>query len=424
MKQVLLFPMGSSGDVHPFIGLGRVLRERGHQVTLFACEEFETTARQSGLEFESVLSAEDYHNIQRDPEIWHPTRGPRTVFRRTQTLESYRLFLKLVNERHIPGKTVLVGGSLAIGPRIIRDHLKIPFTTIHLQPSVIISPVRPAKLASGSIPRWWPYWLRKLAYWGAERVFLDPILRPTVNTFRAEIGLPAIRRVFSKYVHSPDLVIGLFPEWYAERVADWPQNMQLTSFPLYDEANIRPLTAEQQAFLASGPPPVVVTFGTAMRHAKPYFTAIATALHQINQRGILLTPYAEQIPEQLPPNVIHVNYIPLSLLLPHSAVMVHHGGIGTASQAMKAGTPQLIMPMTHDQPDNAERLERLGIAQTIWPTKFTANNIAKVLNDLITNQHYKVAAKQIAEKLRQENGLLSAAKLIEQLPATLTSAVT
>jgi rhamnosyltransferase subunit B len=180
--------------------------------------------------------------------------------------------------------------------------------------------------------------------------------------------------------------------------------MQLTSFPLYDEANVRPLTTDQAAFLDAGTPPVVATFGTAMRHALPYFTAIAEGLSRAGLRGILLTPHREQVPSALPPGVIHLDYVPLSLLLPKCAVMVHHGGIGTASQALKAGIPQLIMPMTHDQPDNALRLHRLGVAEWLKPTQFTSDRIARVLQQMTT-----------AVKLANEDGLAATADMIARM---------
>ncbi|WP_020470743.1 glycosyltransferase [Zavarzinella formosa] len=414
-KNILLFPMGSSGDVHPFIGLGRALRKRGHRVTLFSCEYFGETAAKSGLEFEETYSTEEYHQIQEDPDLWHPRRGMKAVLDRTQTVDGYGKCLERIKEKNIPGETVLVGGSLALGPRIARDHLKIPLVTLHLQPSVIVSPISPPRMAAGKVPRWWPLWMRRLAYRFGEKYMVDPMLAPKVNEFRRGLGLPPVRNIISQYWHSPDAVVGLFPEWYANPAADWPANLRLASFPLYDEANVRGLTDEQQRFFDAGDPPIIVTFGTAMRHAKPYFTAAAEAISKLGRRGVLLTPYREQIPDPLPRGVIHADYIPLSQILPRSAVMIHHGGIGTAAQTLKAGIPHLVMPMTHDQPDNAVRLQNLGLGTWLSPKQFKPVNVARELAWLLTKDSVKTAAKQAAERLAKEDGLTTAAEIVEQV---------
>ena len=413
-KHVLLFPMGSSGDVHPFIGLGRRLLQRGHRVTLFTCEYFGETAAKFGLEFVSTYSTEDYHRIQDDPEIWHPSRGPKAIMDRTQSVDAYRNDHRLIAERNVPGETVVVGGTLALGARIARDHLKVPLVTVHLQPGAIISPERPPRYAAGNLPHWFPRWLRRLAYRVGEKLVIDPMVAPKVNAFRAELGLPPVKKIMTRYWHSPDAVVGLFPEWYATPAGDWPAHMRLTSFPLYDEANVRELAPEHRRFFEDGSPPVVVTFGSAMRHAKQHFTAAAAAIHKIGRRGVLLTPYREQLPESLPAGVIHADYIPLSQILPKAAAMVHHGGIGTAAQTLAAGIPHLVMPMTHDQPDNAVRLEKLGVARWLLPAQFTAANVARELERLLGDSAVKHAAAQVAERLKREDGLTAAAEIVER----------
>ena len=413
-RHFLLFPLGSSGDVHPFIGLGRTLRARGHRVTLFSCEYFGETAVRSGLEFEQTHSTAEYLELQQDPALWDSRRGTRFVLERTQTVDSYRDIIGRIAALNVPGQTVLVGGTLALGARIARDHLKIPMATVHLQPSVIVSPLRPALQASVNLPRWWPWWLRRLAYRVGEKWLVDPMLAPKINQMRRELGLAPVSNIITRYWHSPDTVVCLFPEGYAAPAADWPANIRLASFPLYDEANIRGLSDEQERVLDAGDPPVVVTFGSAMRHAKAHFAGAAEAIRRTGRRGILLTPHREQIPDPLPEGVSHAEYIPLSRLLPRAALMVHHGGIGTAAQALLAGVPQLVMPMSHDQPDNAVRLENLGLASWLTPKKFTPANIARALDGLLNDPAAKAAARVVSERLKKEDGLGSAATMIEQ----------
>jgi rhamnosyltransferase subunit B len=162
-----------------------------------------------------------------------------------------------------------------------------------------------------------------------------------------------------RWMHSPQGVLGLFPDWFAPPQTDWPPKVTLTGFPLFDEADFRSVDEELEDFLAKGPPPVVFTPGSTLVDGLSYYASATAALNALHCRGVFL---AGQGTQQLPrtPNILVRSYVPLSKLLPRARAIVHHGGIGTASQALAAGIPQLITPFAHDQFDNAARVERLG----------------------------------------------------------------
>src|SRR5439155_15601643 len=109
----------------------------------------------------------------------------------------------------------------------------------------------------------------------------------------------------------------------------------------------------------------------------------ADACRRLGRRGLLLTRHRDHLPTTLPPGVIHVHYAPFSQLLPRCAAFVHHGGIGSSAQALASGVRQLVTPFTHDQPDNASRLKRLGVAAVIPARKYTAGRIAGALQMLL-----------------------------------------
>jgi rhamnosyltransferase subunit B len=160
-------------------------------------------------------------------------------------------------------------------------------------------------------------------------------------------------------MHSPQGVLGLFPEWFAPPQTDWPPKVTLTGFPLFDEADFRNVDEELENFLAKGPAPIVFTPGSTLVDGLSYYSAATAALNALDCRGIFLASQGTALP-QLTPNVLVRSYVPLSRLLPRVRALVHHGGIGTASQAFAAGIPQLITPFAHDQFDNAARVESLG----------------------------------------------------------------
>src|SRR5262249_39414224 len=156
-------------------------------------------------------------------------------------------------------------------------------------------------------------------------------------------------------------VLAMFPDWYAPPQVDWPKPLMQADFPLWNHNSDAPLPVDVQAFLDAGEPPLVFTPGSANMHGQKFFKAAVEACQQLGRRGILLTQFAEQIPAQLPDAVRHVKYVPLDRLLCRSAAFVHHGGVGSMSQAMLAGIPQIIMPLAHDQFDNATRVKNLNI---------------------------------------------------------------
>jgi UDP:flavonoid glycosyltransferase YjiC (YdhE family) len=128
---------------------------------------------------------------------------------------------------------------------------------------------------------------------------------------------------------------------------------------------------------------------------------------------VLLSRHREHLPENLPSEIRHVDYAPFSRLLPHCAAIVHHGGIGTSAQAMAAGIPQLVISMAHDQPDNAARLKRLGLSESLPARKFTAARAAILLKRIMDETH-AASCLAIKQKLAAENPIARSAEIIEQ----------
>jgi UDP:flavonoid glycosyltransferase YjiC (YdhE family) len=243
---------------------------------------------------------------------------------------------------------------------------------------------------------------------------VDPVMGPTVEPLRREVGLPPVRRYLNGWWDSPDRVIGLFPDWFAH-APDWPPHLRLTGFPLFDERTDAGLPADVQRFLDAGEPPVVVTFGSGMRQGSAYFAAAADALGRLSRRGLLLTPFGEQVPATLPPGVAHFAYVPFSQVLPHAAALVHHGGIGTCAQGLAAGVPQVVMPLAHDQPDNAHRLRRLGVSRTLVPKRFRGPTLAAVLDELLRCERTAKACRDVADRFRGTDPVGETCRLIEEL---------
>jgi UDP:flavonoid glycosyltransferase YjiC (YdhE family) len=417
MPHFLLVPVGSHGDVHPFVGIGQALRARGHRVTMITSEPFRDVALRNGLEFVQTLSSDEYGSMMNHPDLWHPRRGMRIILNRELMRKYLPVIYEAIRERYERGHTVAVGSSLAFSARTAQDALGIPYATLHLQPMACCSVADPPVDSSGLNMTWLPRPLIRLAYWGAEKWITDPLMAPAINEFRQTLGLPPVRRILTRWSPSPTRVIGLFPEWFGS-IPDGGPSFRHAGFVLFDDAAGRPTPAHLASFLKSGPPPVIFSFGSAMRHARPYFEAAVEACRILGIRGVLLGSSGEQIPEELPETVCHADYAPFSAVFPEAACVVHHGGLGTSAQALKAGVPQLVMPLAYDQADNAVRMRRLGVAAVLHPKRFTSRAVAKRLKRILEDDDAKRAARSLRERFRDVDGAETASTLLEELAGT------
>jgi UDP:flavonoid glycosyltransferase YjiC (YdhE family) len=243
---------------------------------------------------------------------------------------------------------------------------------------------------------------------------IDPLIVPKLNAFRQELRLPPVTRVFRHWLHSPQRVIGLFPDWFAPPQPDWPPALRLTGFPQYDESDQQQLSPSLLEFLDRGSAPIVFTPGSANQNAAAFFRGAVDAAARLNRRALLLTRFTEHLPT-LPPTVHHESFAPLSRVLPRSAALVSHGGIGTLAQALAAGVPQLTMPMGFDQPDNTTRLLRLGVARWVKPSEFLGERVAPLLNTLLTDPAVTSACAKYAALLKDASALARTCDLLEEL---------
>jgi UDP:flavonoid glycosyltransferase YjiC (YdhE family) len=419
--KILVIPIGSHGDVHPFVGLGVELVRRGHEVTLITSPTFAPLAERVGCRFVPLGTAEQYHRVLANPDVWHPRRGLKLMF--TEMVGTLlRSLFALIADLYEPGRTVVVHHPLGLGARLAQEKLGVPTATAHISPASLRSIILPPVMPAVSLPAWSPHWYRRLAFWAGDLLVVDPIVSGPLNSFRAELGLPPVRRILNGWWNSPQRVLGLFPPWFAPPPPDWPPQTRLTGFPLFDECGLREVPAELEAFLQAGAPPVVFTPGSAMMHGRRFFEAAVEACRLVGCRGLLLTSFLEHLPPALPETVRHFGYVPFSQVLPRAAAVVHHGGIGTTAQGLAAGVPQLIMPMGFDQPDNAARLARLGVAPSLAPRRFTGPRLARALQRLLRPEVWAVC-REIAPRLDGPAAVRAACDVIETLPAGSASPV-
>ena len=412
--KILLVTLGTDGDVHPFIGMGLALRKRGHDVILLANEHYADRVT-AALDFVPLGSMDLHKRIIDDPAFWDPRQLSSVVAE--WGLAQMPAQFQAIEANYEPGRTVVVSPASVFGARIAQERLGVPLATVVLQPALFRSAYRPAVMPGiPAIPQWFPRFVKGAVLKGVDAV-VNRILVTRVSSYRRELGLEPLTG-FVDWWMSPQRIIALFPDWFGDPQPDWPSQTRLTQFPMYDHRGVSDLSSETRDFLDAGDPPIVFTPGTGVGHGHAFFQGAVDACQRMGRRGILLTPYREQLPTDRPDSVRHFDYVPFGQLLPHVAAIVHHGGVGTVSHAMAAGIPQLITPSSYDQPDNARRVKDLGVGDWLKPKSFHGPAIAAKLDRLLTTPHVQSRCQTMARQLRDQDAMGDACDLIEELQET------
>ena len=392
-------PFGSAGDVLPFVWLGRLLRERGHRVTIITAVVFADFVQATGLNFVGIGTQEEFDDILKNPEVWSGVRGPEIIFKMAgdSTARQFEAIREALPDLR---SALLIAPGTAFGARLAREKLGIPLISVNLQPVCYLSltetPIMGPHLAWVSrMPRW----LKRILFHLPNPI--DGRAGPGVRAACQGQGVTPPRELYWDWFHSPDGNLALFPEWFSRPQPDWPANVHQHSFPLEDLGAEQAVPPALEQFLA-GTKPVLFTAGSANRHGAEFFAAAVRSCVARGRRGILATRYLDQLPASLPPEVCAVEYVPFGRVLPRCSAIVHHGGIGTTAQGLAAGVPQVLMPMAHDQPDNAARLVRLGVARSLPPRVFNSANLGGALDSLLGDPGVQVAADGLKEKLRAD----------------------
>ncbi len=414
-KRILITTFGSYGDMHPYMAIAAELRARGHQPVIASSELYREKIRTAGFEFVPVrphIAPPQAQDAEMMAKVMNPRSG--SGFLLNEMLfpfvrEGYEDLLAAVD-----GADLLLTHPISFAGPLIAQTTGIPWVSSVLAPVSFFSAYDPPR------PPFWQ-WMRHMNILGPR--FMAAFLNQFKNfykneeyeQFRKELGLPDRGSPIFEGAHSPSLVLALFSQLFAQPQPDWPPQARVTGFAFYGGDHEREMPAELTSFLDDGAAPIVFTLGTsAVWVAQDFYRESIAAAKLLGRRAVLLTGDERNRVETLPPGMIAVNYAPFEELLPRACAMVHHGGVGTTSEGLRAGIPTLIVPFAFDQPDNAAHAARLGVSRTLPRTKYRAARVARELDILLTKADYKNRAHEIGRLLRQENGAAAACDLIEE----------
>ncbi len=423
--RIVLATYGSFGDLHPYLALAQVLQQRGHQPVVATTNYYRAKVEALGIPFHPVRP--DAPDLDGDPglarRVMDPRRGIKVIL--------HELLLPFVRQSYedlteaARGADLIVSHPLTYAAPMVAQKQGLPWASSLLAPCGMLSvydpPVPP--------PAPWLEWFRPLG-----PLFHRPLFRLVRRKFRpltracdellAELGLPAVPDPLFEGQHSPHLVLALFSHLIGSPQPDWPRPTRVTGFPFFDQDRADWPREELKRFLDAGPPPVVFTLGTsAVLDAGDFYTESIKAVRLLGRRAVLLvgTHPCKLGAEPLPEGVLACGYVPHSELFPHAAAIVHQGGVGTTAQALRAGRPMLVVPFAFDQPDNAARVRRLGVARVIPRKAYRAERVAAELRRLESPQYAERAAL-VGKQIQNEDGAQQAAEALETLLRTSSAA--
>ncbi len=413
MARVVLACWGSYGDLFPYLGIGRELKRRGHEAVIATCERYRPEVEAEGLAHHAVRPDQDPADLALLVRALHPRFGARVLLREILAPHVEASFAD--TQPAVAAADLVVAHPLAFAAPMAAQLRGIPWVGTVLAPASILSAFDPPELPTPALSRL----VRRLGPPGARLLFRllrgasRGWVRP-VTDLRVRLGLPALDHVLFDGQFSPHGTLALFPRMLATPQPDWPAGIERTGAVDYNGAGQLP--EEVARFLDAGPPPVVFTLGsTAVHVAGGFYAESAAAATSLGQRALLLVGRDQAPPTGLPPTHLAAGFAPHRDVFPRAAAIVHPAGIGTTTQALRSGRPQLIVPFAYDQPDNAARVSRLGTACVCPIRRYRADRVARDLNRLLHQASYQQAARVAAKAMSEEDGAGEACDLLERI---------
>jgi UDP:flavonoid glycosyltransferase YjiC (YdhE family) len=405
---------GSTGDLMPLVAVGAELRRRGHEVAFVSNPHFSAAAAEANLTSIPIGSVADHQGLLADSNVFGRERRTWEVIYGRHYYPHMPAFYAAVDRLAQQGVDVIVADE--VGASCVAERRGIPRARV--SPSSVrfasrYDPPHPEAILPARV-RWMAGGPRRMALYYRLRYLRHGILRwPSrrrtlpeshpIAAFRASVGLPP---------QPPDgarLVVGLWPDWFAPPQRDWPANTIAVGFSLY------PPPAFDAGDAASSARPIVATTGSVAGSQRGFYDAVVAACRALGRGALLVTPHADHIPPDLPANVTHVAHAPFNEIFGRAALVVHHGGVGTAAYALAAGVPQIVVPMRGDQFDNGNRLVRLGVAALVAIDARRHDEFIATVREMLTSPRVETACRRCQTRLDPGAGLRVAAERIEAL---------
>ncbi|MFJ6619041.1 glycosyltransferase [Kitasatospora sp. NPDC091335] len=411
--RILIATAGSRGDVAPFTGLGLRLRAAGHQVAVATHDTFAEPVRAAGLEFRplpvdpraELASAEGRRLLRAGA-------GPGAVL---QLLRLGRRFMPALGDG-IADATALGADLLlttsttsALG-QVAAEAAGIPSIGLYLQPLAPTREFAPAVTGTRSLGR-----SGNLLAGHAVQAATDRLFVPAVRGLRRRLGLPPHGIAAARRNHP---VLHGFSPLVVPRPADWHPRLDVAGYwwpagPPHWQPPARLLD-----FLAAGPPPVFVGFGSLVVPEPERLTAAVLAAARAARVRLLLQSGWSGLAAEDSDSVLTIGDTPHDWLFPRTAAVVHHAGAGTTAAVLRSGTPTVPVPAQLDAPFWAARLTMLGVSPgPVQLRALTPSRLAAALRLTLDDPRHRTRAQAVAAALATEDGTAKVLTAIDRVSA-------
>lgn len=402
-----LVAAGSHGDVHPFLAIGRALLARGARVRLFSHPHFAPAAQAAGVPL-LPIGADDYEQVVTDPRLFHPRKGGAYVLE--MVLRGLPLMEAALRSAWAVERPVAVlGHPVCVGVRWICAGAGIPLALAQLAPQTLLTrgdPVAPFQLAPGALARG----VARLAH-GLVLGVVNRYVGKRLAPLRRARGLEPEARPFERELLGAPLLLAMWSPAFRGPVAGDPPGVRICGFPWWDRKESEPATPGLEEFLADGSPPLCFSLGSAAAwQPGDFYRHAIAACGALGVRGLLITRDLRGLPSTLPRGLFAASYVPFSTVLPRVGAFIHHGGIGTTAQGLRAGVRSLVVAHAHDQFNNGARVALLGAGRTIARGQLSPRRLARELGTLLADAVAARRAQELAQALQGEEGAATAAR--------------
>lgn len=407
--------MGTRGDLNPYLAISRGLIEKGHHVIFATSLQYKNIVEGQGLTFNEIRPNIDYITLA--GFIMDSNRGSEYVIKELTDKhinDSYSDLMKIVEDADI-----LISHTACFSAGIVAEKKNIPWISCVLSPNVFWSSFEPL------VPHNLTF-LRHIFFLGKPaNITIKKLAKiasskwiTSIIKLREELNLSTDKNPLFEGLHSPKLVLALYSKSYTSRKPDYPKQTIITGFPILKDKYIGDSQSRFNEYIQKNSNPIVFTLGSSAVYCEDNFFNYAIEVSErLNISSILLTgAWDESLEKRIKnnPRICQFSYLPHSEVFKHVCLVVHHGGMGTIGHVLRSGVPSLVVPFSHDQPDNAYRLKRMGIAEVLEKNMVNQNSLYKKINKIFNNKQYYINSKQIALEIIQEKGTETTVDAIER----------
>ncbi|WND01395.1 glycosyltransferase [Temperatibacter marinus] len=417
----IISAQGTSGDIYPLIGIGKELSARGAHIIFLSNDRFCDLVKAEGFEHVSTGTVDNHNKLIRDERFWMFGKGAGQItwpiLGRSSLRTSYK-YVKSVRTKFDKKPIIMCSNPSLNGAVWAAESFDLPVVHFILSPIVILSALSPSAPTKWLIPAWLPSG-EKAKYFKNElnkqerRKLMKPHIREA-NQLRKKLGLSSIGKASVEMHLNPTFQqIALFPPWYGEPAEDWPKQLTLTNFPLFND--VKPKSRSYvDKFIDSHGAPIIFSFGTGYTNVTSLIHIAWIVSDKLKLPCIFIGGDIEGVNIEIPNKCLHLNYADFEYVFSKSLLAVHHGGIGTMSQAIQAGIPQLIRPTAFDQFDNADKIKALNLGDYLLEKEFTIERVASKIVALLESKKVAEAAHYYAIQISKNNGIKESCDLIEK----------